>query len=219
MVVSGMSKSIFVADCIVTRYIFAITLAKLSPRWTPRMTASRSKVTLADYRLLAELRYSLRLFASFSEEAAKSVGLHSTQHQALLAIKGFPGPGPASVGELAERLCVRHHSAVELVDRLIDEGYVRRTPDPADRRRVLLSLTARGEKILERLSLAHRDELTRIGPHIESLLERLRARAEAKSARPRKGASKRARAAKRGGDVNRERGAERSGHVDARTNA
>jgi DNA-binding MarR family transcriptional regulator len=155
------------------------------------MTPSRSKVTLADYRLLAELRYSLRLFASFSEGAAKSVGLHSTQHQALLAIKGFPGPGPANVGDLAERLCVRHHSAVGLVDRLIDEGYVRRTSDSADRRRVLLSLTARGERILERLSLAHRDELARIGPHIESLLERLRAPASAGARRPRKGFARR----------------------------
>lgn len=154
------------------------------------MTTSRSKVTLADYRLLAELRYSLRLFASFSEEAASSVGLHSTQHQALLAIKGFPGPEAASVGALAERLCVRHHSAVGLVDRLIDEGYVRRTSDSADRRRVLLSLTASGEKILERLARAHRDELGRIGPHIESLLERLRVLHSSKAARPRKNSTK-----------------------------
>jgi len=165
------------------------------------MKTTRSRVSPLEYRLLAELRWSLRLFTSFSEQAALEAGIQPTQHQALLAIKGSENPDAFGIGELARRLCIRHHSAVGLVDRLIEQGYVRRGTDPADGRRVRLTLTARGESILERLTASHRDELTRIGPHIESLLERLRAgpptreaRDEAKPARPR-GAS-RARAKK-----------------------
>jgi DNA-binding MarR family transcriptional regulator len=128
----------------------------------------------AQYELLSELRYSLRLFAGFSEAAAKAAGITPTQHQALLAIKAFGASGLASIGDLAERLCIRHHSAVGLVDRLMSAGFVRRAQDAADRRRVRVVLSARGERTLEKLSIAHRDELRRIGPQVEALLERLR---------------------------------------------
>lgn len=138
--------------------------------------AAAKKVTQTQYELLADLRHSLRRFLAFSEDAAQSVGLTPAQHQALLAIKGFPGT--ISVGELAARLIVRHHSAVGLVDRLIEQGHVRRAGDTTDRRRVNLSLTPRGEALLARLSAAHRDELRRIGPDIEALLVRLRAEPE-----------------------------------------
>jgi DNA-binding MarR family transcriptional regulator len=134
----------------------------------------RGKVTQAQYRLLADLRHSLRQFAAFSEDAAHAVGLTPVQHQALLAIKGFRGP--ISVGDLAGRLIIRHHSAVGLVDRLIKQGHVRRAADTQDRRRVHLSLTPRGEALLARLSASHRDELRRIGPQIETVLGRLRHR-------------------------------------------
>lgn len=132
------------------------------------------KVTQAQYEMLAELRYSLRQFLRFSEEAAGTAGVTPQQHQALLAIKGYPGGVRISIGELAERLQVRHHSAVGLIDRLIAEGYARRVTDPDDARRVRLTLTARGEKVLEKLSAAHREQLRRIGPQINQLLERLR---------------------------------------------
>src|SRR5262245_53018683 len=134
------------------------------------MAMAKPRVTQAQYEMLAELRYSLRQFLSFSEQAAVAAGVTPQQHQALLAIKGYPGGGSISIGELAERLQIRHHSAVGLVDRLVDEGCVRRAPGRDDRRRVQLALTARGEAILEKLSAAHREQLRRIGPQINTLL-------------------------------------------------
>ena len=95
------------------------------------------------------------------------------QYQALLAIKGFPGRDRVTVGELAERLQLRHHSAVGLVDRLAAEELVSRTTVPVDRRRVLVQLTARGEKILQQLAAVHREQFGRIGPEIAQLLGRL----------------------------------------------
>ncbi len=134
----------------------------------------RSNVTQAEYELLAELRRSLRTFLAFSEAAARRAGVTPAQHQALLAIRAARRSEPLSIRDLASRLCVKHHSAVELVDRLIARGLARRVPDAADRRRVRLAASARGEGVLERLSAAHRDELRRVGPEIEALLERLR---------------------------------------------
>jgi len=96
------------------------------------------------------------------------------QHQALLAIKGFAEDRGITVGELAERLQVRHHSAVGLVDRLVLRGLVARRQNGSDRRQVQLALTARGDKTLEKLSAVNKEELRRIGPQIESLLKRLR---------------------------------------------
>jgi DNA-binding MarR family transcriptional regulator len=132
------------------------------------------KLTLHEYEILANLRYALRRFLRFSEEAALAAGLTPQQHQALLAIKGFSSPGRITVGELAERLQIRHHSAVGLVDRLVADGLAARKPGPADRRQVLLRLTARGETLLGRLSARHRDELQGAGPAIERLLQQLR---------------------------------------------
>jgi DNA-binding MarR family transcriptional regulator len=138
--------------------------------------ATTRRVTQTQYELLSDLRHALRRFIAFSEDAAQSIGLTPAQHQALLAIKGFRGA--ISVGDLAKRLIIRHHSAVGLVDRLIEQGHVRRAGDTNDRRRVNLSLTPRGEALLARLSAAHRDELRRIGPDIEALLARLRTEPE-----------------------------------------
>jgi DNA-binding MarR family transcriptional regulator len=137
------------------------------------MSADRIRMRLsqADYEMLADLRHALRQFGAFSEDAAQGVGLTPAQHQALLAIRG--SKEPPSIGDLAARLIIRHHSAVGLVDRLLERGLVRRTTDAADRRRVELSLTSRGDAVLARLSVAHRDELTRIGPRIRLLLDRL----------------------------------------------
>lgn len=132
------------------------------------------KVSKTEYETLADLRYSLRQFLHFSEEAAHNAGVTPQQHQALLAIKGFPENRGITIGELAERLQVRHHSAVGLVDRLVLKSFVAREHHPADRRQVFLALTERGEKMLEKLSTAHKEQLRRIGPHIESLLKRLR---------------------------------------------
>lgn len=123
------------------------------------------------YETLAALRHALRRFLRFSADAAKSAGLPPQQHQALLAIKGFPGRDYVTVGELAERLRVRHHSAVGLVDRLVRRQLVRRAPSTADRRQVHVMLTARGEALIARLSAAHLAELRQIGPELRRLID------------------------------------------------
>ena len=129
-------------------------------------------LTQADYTALSDFRYLIRCFLEFSEAEAKVVGLTSRQHQALLAIKGYGRGQPISVGDLAERLRIRPHSAVELADRLCERGLVARTQDPEDQRRVLLSLTPEAEASLASLSAAHLDELSRIRPMLERVLER-----------------------------------------------
>lgn len=132
----------------------------------------RPDIERADYRALSEFRYLLRCFLEFSEKEARSVGLQPRQHQALLAIKGFPGDDPVTIGDLAERLRVRHHSAVELVNRLNEAGLVVRQQDTDDQRRVILHLTELAESHLEALSAAHLDELSRIEPMLTRILSR-----------------------------------------------
>lgn len=135
--------------------------------------SSGRKITQAQYETLAAFRFALRRFLRFSEEEAQAAGITPQQHQALLAIKGFPGRDRVTVGELAERLQVRHHSAVGLVDRLVAEKLAVRQVSSADRRQVHISLTARGETMLGKLSAAHRDQLRQIGAELSQLLERL----------------------------------------------
>lgn len=134
------------------------------------MPASRSRLTKSRFELLSAWRYALRRFLQFSEDAARAAGLTPRQHQALLAIKGFPGRDYVSVSELAERLGLRHHSAVGLVDRLARRQLVRRAPSGADRRRVEVRLTARGEALIGRLSAAHLRELRQLAPELRRLL-------------------------------------------------
>src|SRR5690349_19024004 len=124
-----------------------------------------------DYQRLAEFRYQLRGFLQFSERAAAKMGLRPQQHQALLAIKGAPGEH-VTIGILAERLGIRHNSAVELIDRLIMNGLVERRHNPKDRREVLIDLTGQAERILAKLSLAHRDEIKKLAPMLIGLLAR-----------------------------------------------
>ena len=123
-----------------------------------------------DYRRLSEFRYQLRCFLEFSEAAATRAGLTPRQHQALLAIKGAPAGTIPSVGYLAERLRIRHHSAVELADRLADASLISREPDAQDRRRVRLKLTVTAEARLETLSASHLSELNRLRPVLLELL-------------------------------------------------
>lgn len=146
-----------------------------------------------DYRALAEFRYGIRRFLNFSEQAARAAGLEPQQHQALLALKGLPKSSKATVGVLAERLQIHHHSAVELVDRLEAHGLVRRVRGTADRREVLLRPTPRGERILRELSLPHRAELKSAGP---TLLRALKA-AISNAGRPRGSRNSRRQAARK----------------------
>lgn len=128
-----------------------------------------SSLTEADYRLIAQFRFLLRRFLSFSEAAARATGLMPQQHQALLAIRG--GGGTLATGELSDWLAIRVHSAAELAGRLEAAGLIRRDPDPADRRRMLLRLTPKGTRLLETLTLAHRDELAGMAPLLAELTQ------------------------------------------------
>lgn len=116
-----------------------------------------------DYRALAEFRYEVRRFQNLSEQAARAAGIEPQQYQALLAIKGLPASSSATVGLLAERLQIQHHSAVELVDRLEAHGLLKRMRNRRDRRQVLLRLTGRGEEILRQVALPHRADLRSSG--------------------------------------------------------
>jgi DNA-binding MarR family transcriptional regulator len=129
-------------------------------------------LTVADYQSLAELRYQIRRFLHFSEQAAREAGLEPRQHQLMLALKGLPDGVRPRIGELAQRLQIQHHSTVELVNRLAGGGYVRRHRGGEDRREVLVSLTPKGEKVLTELSLHHRAELRMQGPALISALRR-----------------------------------------------
>jgi len=145
-------------------------------------------LTVADYQSLAELRYQIRRFLHFSEEASRKAGLEPRQHQLMLALKGLPEGVRPRIGELAERLQIQHHSAVELVNRLSSGGYVRRERGGEDRREVLLSLTPRGEKVLKELSLHHRAELRTQGPALIAALRRVIQMTRTQTARRRKSA-------------------------------
>src|SRR5689334_5220469 len=134
----------------------------------------KSGLSKAQYELLAAFRYALRRFLHFSEAAATAAGITPQHHQALLAIKGFPGRDHVTVGELAERLQLRHHSAVGLVNRLVARRLVTRRRDAIDRRQVHLVLSARGQSLLEEVSTAHKEQLRRLGPQMSLVLELLR---------------------------------------------
>lgn len=129
------------------------------------------QLSKSQYEMLAAFRYALRRFIHFSEQAAQSAGITPQQHQALLAIKGFPGRDRVTVGELAERLQLRHHSTVGLIDRLVSESLVARAASSQDRRQVFVQLTRHGEQVLEGLSAAHSKQLKRMSPELNLLLQ------------------------------------------------
>jgi len=131
------------------------------------------KLTLYDYQALAEFRFHIRKFLHFSEQAVKEAGLERGQYQLMLAIKGMPAAARPRVRELANRMQIRHHSAVELINRLESGGYVRRERGRDDRREVLLALTPRGERILEDLARHHHNELRSAAPGLVATLRRL----------------------------------------------
>ena len=118
-----------------------------------------SKVSLAEYQALAQFRYEIRKFLAFSEDAARAAGIEPQQHQALLAVKGLPQGSEPTIGALAERLCVQHHTAVALVDQLERHDWIQRQRGTRDRRQVLLSITSEGSALLAELSEMHREQL------------------------------------------------------------
>jgi DNA-binding MarR family transcriptional regulator len=145
------------------------------------------KLTLSDYQALAEFRYQIRQFLHFSEQAAKQAGLEHGQYQLLLAMKGMPKGVRPRIRDLASRMQIQHHSAVELINRLESGGHVRRERARGDRREVLLELTPQGERVLAELALYHHEQLQSRAPTLVTTLHRLM-RAEHNP--PRKGGSR-----------------------------
>jgi DNA-binding MarR family transcriptional regulator len=132
-------------------------------------------VTLSEreYQALAAFRHELRRFLRFSETEARARGLAPAQHQLLLAVRGHPGPGRPTIGDMAEALQQRHHSVSELVERAVAAGLLERSADPGDRRRHHLELSAGGAQILEELSEVHRAELRELRGQLVRSLEEL----------------------------------------------
>jgi DNA-binding MarR family transcriptional regulator len=133
-------------------------------------------ISAEDYRSLADWRYRIRQFLAFTERAARDAGLEPQQYQLLLMIKGLPPAMSPTISVLADRMAVRHHSMVELVDRLVERGLVRRERGCADRREVLVILTSAAERVVRRISLKHHRQLKSAAPGlIEALAATVRA--------------------------------------------
>jgi DNA-binding MarR family transcriptional regulator len=126
----------------------------------------------SEFQQLASFRFALRSFLRFSEIAAEKVGLSAQHYQALLAVCAT-ADGHVTINDLAKQLLIRHNSAVGLVDRLANQGLVSREPSPDDGRKVILHLTSKGDRVLEKLAEVHREELRRIGPQLEGLLHQI----------------------------------------------
>ncbi|MET0644573.1 MAG: MarR family transcriptional regulator [Candidatus Binatia bacterium] len=122
---------------------------------------------------MAELRYQIRRFLRFSENAARQAGIEPQQHQLLLAVRGLPDVLKPTIGVLAERMQLQHHSTVELIDRLVERGFLFRLRSTDDKRQVLVKLTHNGEEFLKRLSLHHLQELQSAGPTFVKVLQSL----------------------------------------------
>jgi DNA-binding MarR family transcriptional regulator len=141
----------------------------------PRRRGARAWREL-DYRALAEFRYQLRRFLIFSEAIAREAGIEPQQHQLLLALRGLPEGARPNIRVLAERLQLKHHTVVGLVDRLVRRKLVTREKSDVDRREILVRVSPTGERLLESLSEAHRSELATRGPALVRALEAIVAR-------------------------------------------
>jgi DNA-binding MarR family transcriptional regulator len=131
-----------------------------------------------NFKAMAELRYQIRCFLRFSENAARKAGIEPQQHQLLLAVRGLPEGLKPTIGALAERMQLQHHSTVELIDRLAERGLLCRLRSTDDRRQVLVKLTHEGEQFLQTLSLHHLEELQSVGPKFVKILRSLIENAE-----------------------------------------
>src|SRR5260370_273058 len=139
-------------------------------RYTGSMAA---EITTAEYRALAELRYLIRKFVGEGDAVARAAELEPQQYLLLLALRGLPEGEEATIRALADRLALKHHSAVELIDRLESHGYVRRSRSRDDRRRVLVALLPRGEKLLEQVARDRIGELRASGAALVNAISAL----------------------------------------------
>ena len=144
---------------------------KVNPK--KRVSNTREVMKKKDYEALAVFRYAIRKFFRFSEQESSKLGLSMRQYQAMLTILGFPGKSEITMGEMAEWLQIKHHSAVGLVDRLQSQNLVRRKKDKKDKRIVCIGLTRKGERILEKLASLNKEELKRLKPQIRQLSDLL----------------------------------------------
>lgn len=131
------------------------------------------KISSAEFRGLAELRYRIRLFLKEGDASARAAGLEPQQYLMLLAIRGLPPDVPGKIRTLADRLALKHHSAVELVDRLEQRGYVKRTRSREDKRQVLVSLLPKGQKVLECVVRQRISELRASGRQLVQAIDAL----------------------------------------------
>jgi len=135
------------------------------------MSGDREALVLSDYRALAAFRYEIRRFLAWSEQTARAAELEPQQHQLLLALRGLPDGREPTIGAVAERLCVEHHTAVALVDKLEARGFVERERSVEDRRKVLLRLRPAGKKKLAELSRKHKAQLATTGEPLLAALK------------------------------------------------
>jgi DNA-binding MarR family transcriptional regulator len=127
----------------------------------------------AQMRRLAEFRFQLRKFLHFSSLAAEAAGVRAQQYQLLQCVWGMPEELDPTIANVAARMLLKHNSAVELVDRTIEQGLLRRCPDPTDHRRILIRMTPLGEKLLGSLAAWHLRELEETGPELIRALRRV----------------------------------------------
>ena len=139
-----------------------------------RRSATPRELSDTDYQRLAQFRFALRQFLHFSDDAARRAGLSPQQYQALVVVRGFADGRAPTIGELARRLLIEHHSAVGLVDRLEAVGLLMRKKEAGDGRRVAVVLTERAQDLLRDLVAAHRNELRRLMPLMKPLFSQLR---------------------------------------------
>jgi len=135
--------------------------------------ADANQLNQADYQALAEFRYQIRRFVRFSEQAAREAGIEPQQHQLMLALKGARDGSEPCIGYLANRMQIRHHSAVELVNRLVKRGLIQRSRSEKDRREVHVKLSKRGERTLRELTLHTREELRSASPALVETLKKM----------------------------------------------
>jgi DNA-binding MarR family transcriptional regulator len=144
---------------------------------------TRKNLSREDIQRLAEFRFQLRRFLNFSNAAAEEVGLRPQQYQLLQCVSGLPDELEPTIAHVAARMMLKHNSAVELVDRTIEQGLLKRVPDPVDQRRILLRVTPQGERVLGSLAAYHLEELNEAGPELIRALRRvLSAKAASKTA-------------------------------------
>jgi DNA-binding MarR family transcriptional regulator len=137
------------------------------------MVSDTETLDQSEYRKLEEFRFQIRRFLKFSESAARSAGIEPQQHQALLVLKAVPEGGLPTIGYLAERLFVKHHSAVGMVNRLQAMGLLTRRPSSEDARQVFIQLTKKGIRVLHSLSVSHQTELREMSSKLTRALRAL----------------------------------------------